>query len=116
MKRLLFVDPDRARLRCYGVLLKMRGYRTETTDSAAEAIALLEKETFDLAVVNESQAGRDGLIRALGARRVPVLLLATGSGTLWGADAALAFPFRPEQLFAAAKQLLTGSEQRKEGQ
>ena len=98
MKRLLFVDPDRALLRCYGVLLKMRGYRTETTDSAAEATALLEKETFD------------------GARRVPVLLLATGSGTLWGADAALAFPFRPEQLFAAAKQLLTGSEQRKEGQ
>ncbi|MGK5628000.1 response regulator transcription factor [Streptomyces sp. URMC 123] len=98
-------------------LLRFEGYRVLLAADGLEALALLEREQPDLAVVDVVMPGLDGLglCRMLRRRddRLPVLVLTARqevgdrvAGLDAGADDYLAKPFATEELFARIRALL----------
>lgn len=77
--RLLIVDEKQEDLREYSAMLRCLNYDVRSVGSYAEAAALLEKEAFDLVIVDqgsENFEGRSVLRRAVEIdRQVPVLVL-----------------------------------------
>ncbi|MGK5543549.1 response regulator transcription factor [Streptomyces sp. URMC 127] len=107
-------------------LLRFEGYRVLLAADGLEALALLERERPDLAVVDVVMPGLDGLglCRMLRRRgdRLPVLVLTARhevgdrvAGLDAGADDYLAKPFATEELFARIRALLRRTEPAEEG-
>lgn len=84
-ERILLVD-DEANIRLtLGAMLTRAGYEVTTASSGAEAIALLDEQTFDLLIVDLKMPGIDGMQVVAAARtRHPdtAVIILTGHGSL----------------------------------
>lgn len=78
--RTLLVDEDPSDIRYYYGVLRAIGHEVVICQTYAEALALLERETFDMAVVGQGSPafeGRQVLVRALEINpQTPVLVVA----------------------------------------
>lgn len=78
--RTLVADEDPSDIRYYYGVLRAMGHEVQVCESYAEALALLERETFDLVVVGQGSPafeGRPVLVRALESNpQMPVLVVA----------------------------------------
>lgn len=107
MKQLLLADPNRDLLRCYAALLGKRGYAVTTAFDGTQVIEKTAETGFDLALLGSAlpRIGVEKLIPLLHDRQIPVLLLTAEDGDC-GADASLAFPFLPQEVYVAVERLL----------
>ena len=106
--RILVVDDDRDILQLVSIHLKREGYTVYQASDAEAALALLEHQDVDLAVVDVMMPGMNGfeLTRILARdMEVPVILLtAKGQladkekGFLAGSEDYLVKPFEPKEL------------------
>ena len=117
--QILIVDDDRAILAALQRLLEREGYGVRTATSAEEAIALLEQQPVELALLDISLPGQDGLSlcrQIRGEWRFPVIML-TGRGSTvdkivgleMGADDYVTKPFDPGELLARVRAQLRRS-------
>ena len=115
--RVLVVDDEAAILEFVSFNLRKEGYETTTASDGDEALAVAEKEAFDLVVLDIMLPGADGfeVCRTLRARGVdvPVLFLSARDteldkvvGLELGGDDYLAKPFGIRELQARVKALL----------
>jgi DNA-binding response OmpR family regulator len=117
--QILIVDDDRAILGALQRLLEREGYQVRSAVSAEEAIALLEAQPVELALLDLSLPGQDGLSlcrQIRGQWRFPVIML-TGRGSTvdkivgleMGADDYVTKPFDPGELLARVRAQLRRS-------
>lgn len=110
-KKVLIVDDDELILMALTELLQPEGYEITTTTSGVEALQILNREVFDLAVLDIIMPTMDGieLCRRIRERddlkRMPVIFLSAKSqeedraaGLGAGADLFLSKPISPEKL------------------
>src|SRR5438876_8366562 len=111
--QILIVDDDRAILAALQRLLEREGYQVRSATSAEEAITLLEAQPAELALLDISLPGQDGLTlcrQIRGEWRFPVIML-TGRGSTvdkivgleMGADDYVTKPFDPGELLARVR-------------
>ncbi|MFJ7206549.1 response regulator transcription factor [Streptomyces sp. NPDC098789] len=116
-RTVLVVEDDPGVRSTLDQLLRFEGYRVLLACDGLEALAVLERESPDLAVVDVVMPGLDGLAlcRMLRRRgdRLPVLVLTARhqigdrvAGLDAGADDYLSKPFATEELFARIRALL----------
>ena len=105
MKSILFADPNRDLLNSCGELLRLRGYDVTAVFDGAQVVEKLEEKPFDLALVGETlpRIPTARLLPLIREKGIPVLLLGDETGT---ADANLAFPFLPRELYAAVGRFI----------
>src|SRR5947209_5902480 len=114
--QILIVDDDRAILASLQRLLEREGYQVRSAVSAEEAITMLEAEPVELALLDLSLPGQDGLSlcrQIRGQWRFPVIML-TGRGSTvdkivgleMGADDYVTKPFDPGELLARVRAQL----------
>jgi DNA-binding response OmpR family regulator len=114
--RILIVDDDRAILAALQRLLEREGYQVQSAVSAEEAMALLEAQPVELALLDIALPGQDGLTlcrQIRGEWRFPVIML-TGRGSTvdkivgleMGADDYVTKPFDPGELLARVRAQL----------
>jgi CheY-like chemotaxis protein len=118
MKKILVVD-DFAGVRLFHAsLLKAAGYDAQAVASGEEALKVLERESFDLLVLDLIMPGMGGLevLKRLRAHktlvRLPVIVITSETGAV-NADAltvALVKPVLPKQLVGAAQTFLNAKE------
>jgi DNA-binding NtrC family response regulator len=93
MKTILFVDDNEALARLSSHILDQHGYRAVPAYNAEQALALLDKQDFDLLITDFRMEGMNGLqlARAVHARNpfVPVIIV-TAYGPLDTGDEAKA--------------------------
>jgi DNA-binding response OmpR family regulator len=117
---ILIVDDDRAILAALQRLLEREGYQVRSATSAEEAITLLEEQPAELALLDISLPGQDGLSlcrQIRGEWRFPVIML-TGRGSTvdkivgleMGADDYVTKPFDPGELLARVRAQLRRSQ------
>ena len=103
---ILFADSNRDLLQCYQKLLTMDGHAVTTAFDGAQVISLLRRETFDIAIIEETLPRMElaSLLQTLAEENVPVIVLADGNVTVktlllsQQPNAYLSFPFLPEDL------------------
>ncbi len=116
---ILIVDDDRAILAALQRLLQREGYQVQSAVSAEEAMTALEAQPVDLALLDISLPGQDGLSlcrQIRGEWRFPVIML-TGRGSTVdkivgleiGADDYITKPFDPGELLARVRAQLRRS-------
>lgn len=116
---ILIVDDDRAILAALQRLLEREGYRVQSAVSAEEAMAFLEAQPVELALLDISLPGQDGLSlcrQMRGQWHFPVIML-TGRGSTvdkivgleMGADDYITKPFDPGELLARVRAQLRRS-------
>src|SRR5437667_9694563 len=114
--QILIVDDDRAILAALQRLLEREGYQVRSATSAEEAIALLEAQPAELALLDIALPGQDGLSlcrQIRGEWHFPVIML-TGRGSTvdkivgleMGADDYVTKPFDPGELLARVRAQL----------
>jgi two-component system, OmpR family, response regulator VicR len=119
--RILIVDDDRAILAALQRLLEREGYQVFSAVSAEEALAQLEAQPVELALLDVALPGQDGLSlcrQIRGEWRFPVIML-TGRGTTvdkivgleMGADDYITKPFDPGELLARVRAQLRRSQE-----
>src|SRR5437868_2109692 len=117
--QILIVDDDRAILGALQRLLEREGYQVRSATSAEEAIALLEAQPVELALLDIALPGQDGLSlcrQIRGEWRFPVIML-TGRGSTvdkivgleMGADDYVTKRFDPVVLLARVRAQLRRS-------
>lgn len=85
MTHILIVDDEAPIRATLGALLRRAGYELTTAASGEEAIALLERQSFDLLLADLKMPGLDGMavVRAAKARDADIVcLILTGHGSL----------------------------------
>src|SRR5437867_7955282 len=90
--RILMVDDEAAIRLTLGALLQRAGYDVTPAENGEEAVALLERQAFDLLLVDLKMPGMDGMQVAAEARaRQPdiAIIVLTGHGSLDTAVAGL---------------------------
>lgn len=119
MKQIFLVEDDREIAKNLTLLLKAEGYKVSLAAGQAEAVSMLEKARFDLALVDISLPDGNGFavcteIRQL--QKIPVIFLtASGdeasvvTGLNMGADDYITKPFRPRELVARIQAALRKS-------
>ncbi len=117
IRRILVVDDDRTFRLSTGELLRQDGYVVDTAADASEAVDVLQRDTFDLVLLDMRMPGMDGLtaIEVLRKRglHAPILMI-SGFGTIdtavesihRGADHFLSKPVDPDILSAKVAELL----------
>ena len=124
--RILIVDDDRAILAAVQRLLEREGYQVQSAVTAEEAIALLEEQPVDLALLDITLPGQDGLTlcrQIRGEWHFPVIML-TGRGSTVdkivglesGADDYVTKPVEPGELLARVRAQLRRSRDYAEAQ
>jgi DNA-binding NtrC family response regulator len=115
--RLLVVDDDRTFRLSTAELLRQEGHEVESAADVAEAVAKLERASFDLLLLDVRMPGMDGLtaVEVLRTRglELPILMI-SGFGTVdtavealhRGADHFLGKPIDPDLLSAKVAELL----------
>ena len=118
MKNILFADPNRDLLKCYEVLLRSRGFDVATVFDGTQVIEKLAANRFDLALLSDTlpRIGADKLVMLLHEKQIPVLLLANNASQAHGADAALPFPFVPNELYSAVSRLIPPETEQEAGE
>ena len=119
MKQIFLVEDDSEIAKNLTLLLKAEGYKVSRAAGQAEAVSMLEKARYDLALVDISLPDGNGFavcteIRQL--QKIPVIFLtASGdeasvvTGLNMGADDYIIKPFRPRELVARIQAALRKS-------
>ncbi len=112
MKRILLVDDEESIREVFTEVLREDGYHVDAVESGIEGLSRLEKEDFDLILVDKKMPGIDGLdfIRQVRVMKKPVkIILITGSISehpYKEVDACLAKPCAIEKLLETVKSLV----------
>lgn len=115
MHRLLLTEDDGAIVRLLTDFLQGEGFLVTAVSGQQEALALLERERFDLALVDLQLTDGSGYGVCAGAksRGLPVIFLTASSdegsvvsGLDMGADDYVAKPFRPRELVSRIRSVL----------
>ncbi|MGE7839958.1 response regulator transcription factor [Lysinibacillus sp. NPDC093712] len=116
MSRILIVDDDQAIRNLISVYLENEGMQTEKVEDAVEALKMLEKNKFDLILLDIMMPKMDGIEACLKIREersMPIIMLSAKSedmdkikGLAAGADDYLSKPFNPLELIARVKSQL----------
>lgn len=116
-KRLLWVDDEISLLRSHMIFLSERGYVVTPATNGDDAISLLRKEPFDVVLLDEMMAGRDGLstlseLRDIDAN-IPVIMITKSDEEELMEEAIgqrvddyLTKPVNPSQIISACKRIL----------
>ena len=116
MTRILLVEDDETIVRTLKEFLYSEGFVADSTDSQSEAVKLLEKNEYDIALLDVSLKEGNGfsLCSAIkSTKELPVIFL-TASGDEFsvvtgldlGADDYIAKPFRPRELVSRINSVL----------
>lgn len=118
-KKILIVDDDELILIALGELLRPQGYEVHTSARPAQALERLEKERFDLLVLDVIMPEMDGfeLCRRIREKEIqketPIIFLTAKSrdedrekGLEAGANLFLSKPISPDRLLALISQAL----------
>ena len=122
MERILLVEDDDTLVRTLRTFLSEEGFALTTAAGQQEAVELLSRRDFDLALVDISLADGNGfgVCAAAQARGLAVIFLTAASdehtvvtGLDMGADDFIAKPFRPRELLSRIRSVLrrTGKRQ-----
>lgn len=114
--RILLVDDDEDLRKLVSHYLLQEGYVVKQAENGIKALAILEDESFDLAVIDVMMPEMDGFTLTEHIRReqnLPVILLTAKNqiedkekGYLSGTDDYLVKPFEPKELLFRIKALL----------
>ncbi len=114
--RVLLVEDDRAIVENLTEFLKGEGFRVAAVDGQKKALELLERESFDLALLDVSLGEGNGyaLCAAIKAEQDRPVIFLTASGDEYsvitglnmGADDYVSKPFRPRELAARMRMVL----------
>lgn len=120
MARILAVDDSAAMRQMVGITLTGAGHEVQQASDGRQALAIAEREKFDLIITDVNMPVMDGLtlvrhLRALpGYRGVPLLILTTEAttekkleGKAAGATGWLVKPFNPDRLLATVAKVLS---------
>ncbi len=117
MKRILWIDDEIVSLKSLVFLLRNRSYYVREVSSGDDGCDILQKEHYDLVLLDEIMPGKDGLATLKDIRKIdasiPVVMV-TKSEELSMIDKAytqgvsdfLVKPLKPNQLIATCKRLL----------
>lgn len=117
MKKILLAEDDNLIREMIKLNLEMEGYRIQTVDNGASAWEILQRENYDLVLLDVMMPQKDGMavlkeLRNIG-KRIPVLMLTSLSETKskvqgldLGADDYLTKPFELDELYARVRALL----------
>ena len=115
-ERILVVDDERAIADLVVSLLLREGMQARACYSGAQALEALEKESFDLAILDIMMPGMDGFelcVRMRKMRDIPIIFLSAKDeeadqvvGFTLGADDYVTKPFRPRELVARVRARL----------
>ncbi|MFQ5864604.1 MAG: response regulator [bacterium] len=115
--KILWVDDEIELLRSHIMFLQERGYQITPVTNAEDALALINKETFDMVLLDEMLHGKDGLT-ALGEMKeafpsLPVVMLTKNEAESLMEDAIgskiddyLTKPVNPSQILSTCKKIL----------
>jgi two-component system, chemotaxis family, chemotaxis protein CheY len=119
MARILAVDDSAAMRQMVGITLTGAGHEVQQASDGREALAIAERERFDLVITDVNMPVMDGLtlVRHLrnmpSYRGVPLLVLTTEAttekkleGKSAGATGWLVKPFNPDRLLATVAKVL----------
>lgn len=119
MKQIFLVEDDRKIAKNLTLLLQAEGYAICHASSQTEALSMLEKARYDLALVDISLPDGSGFVVCTQIRQtqnIPVIFLtASGeeasvvTGLNMGADDYITKPFRPRELIARIQAVLRKS-------
>jgi DNA-binding response OmpR family regulator len=112
----LVVDDDREIRKLITIYLENEGIRAVGAETASEAITLLEKESFDLVILDIMMPEMNGIeacMRIREERNMPIIMVSAKSadmdkiqGLASGADDYVTKPFNPLELMARVKSQL----------
>lgn len=115
MDRLLLTEDDPTIVRMLGTFLKEEGFYVLSVPGQRDAVEAMDRENFDLTLVDISLADGNGFAVCAAAkeRGIPVIFL-TASGDEYsvvtgldmGADDYIAKPFRPRELVSRIRSVL----------
>ncbi|MRX73231.1 response regulator [Bacillus lacus] len=116
MTSILIVDDDEQIRNLISIYLHNDGYRSLQAGSGFEALAVLEKESVDLIILDIMMPKMDGIqacLKIREEREMPIIMLSAKSedmdkiqGLAAGADDYLSKPFNPLELMARVKSQL----------
>lgn len=116
MSKILIVDDDKEIRKLISVYLENEGMQTQTAEDAIEAMKMLEKNEFDLIILDIMMPKLDGIqacMKIREERSMPIIMLSAKSedmdkvqGLTAGADDYLSKPFNPLELIARVKSQL----------
>ncbi|WP_069188073.1 response regulator transcription factor [Bacillus sp. FJAT-27251] len=114
--KILIVDDDKEIRHLISVYLENEGLETTQAETAYEALRLLEKQEFDLIILDIMMPEMDGMeacMKIREERHMPIIMLSAKSedmdkiqGLTSGADDYLTKPFNPLELIARVKSHL----------
>ncbi len=113
MSKILVCDDDKAIVDAIEIYLSQEGYEIKKAYDGAEAVQMLEKEQFDLLIIDVMMPKLDGIRATLKIREknnMPIIILSAKSedadkilGLNIGADDYVTKPFNPLELVARVK-------------
>lgn len=116
MTEILLVEDDKSIVENLTAFLEGEGYKVKSASGQSEALSLLEKQTFDLALLDVSLSDGNGFVLCKAMKQsysIPVIFLTASSdeystvtGFELGADDFIAKPFRPRELLMRIKNIL----------
>ncbi|MFC5357935.1 response regulator transcription factor [Azospirillum himalayense] len=123
MARILVIDDVPALTALLRMTLETQGHHVEEAHDGLSGLSMLEREPFDLAIVDMMMPGLDGIelirrLRTRGASPVPSIIAMSGGtddfpaafsltlSAMHGADRVLYKPFDNSELTAAVDELL----------
>ena len=116
MSRILIVDDDKEIRNLISVYLENEGMEAQKAENAIEALKMLEKNEFDLVILDIMMPKLDGIqacMKIREERSIPIIMLSAKSedmdkiqGLTAGADDYLSKPFNPLELIARVKSQL----------
>lgn len=119
MQHILVVDDDPEIVQLITIYLRNEGYKVSSASNGEEALNVIQREEFDLVVLDVMMPGIDGMevLRKIREDRVlPVIMVSAKSedmdkimGLMTGADDYMIKPFNPLELVARVKSLIRRS-------
>ncbi|MCJ7841469.1 response regulator transcription factor [Lederbergia sp. NSJ-179] len=115
-EKILIVDDDPDIRKIISIYLGNEGFQTEMAENALEALEYLEKDRFDLVILDIMMPEMDGIdacMKIREKRHMPIVMLSAKSedmdkiqGLASGADDYITKPFNPLELMARVKSQL----------
>ena len=105
-KRVLIVDDDKLIVRFFSLILRGKGYVTDTAETGREALTKISNQTYDVALIDVVLPDTNGLnlLQRIPAQTKKIVMTGTVSeenhqrAQTEGADAYLLKPIKPEML------------------
>jgi len=120
-KKILWADDEIDLLRSHIIFLEDRGYSVQSVTNGDDAVAYARKNQYDLILLDEMMAGKDGITALQEIKRinpaVPVVMITKSEeeGLMDDAfggniDDFLTKPVNPSQIFSVCKKILEGKQ------